>query len=73
MNILNNPEYDEQLMQEIGEESAIFCNNLISLVKDVDNENPTSEMWLGTLNINGKHTQVKLVVTQETSNHIDEN
>jgi len=73
MNILNNPEYDEQIMQEIGEESAIFCNNLISLVKEIDNELPTVEMWLGTLNINGKHTQVKLVVTQETEKMIDEN
>jgi len=70
---LSNPDYDEQIMQKIANESATFRNNLIGLVKDTDNEHPTNEMWLGTLNINGKHTQVKIVVTQEIKNLIDEN
>ena len=72
-NTLSNPDYDEQVLQKMANESVIFRNNVTGLVKDTNNEHPTNEMWLGTLNIDGKHTQVKLVVTQESSNHIDEN
>tara|TARA_R110002050_G_scaffold79646_6_gene170237 strand:+ start:370 stop:603 length:234 start_codon:yes stop_codon:yes gene_type:complete len=73
--ILNNPEYDEQVMQQIASESETFRHLLEGMVKDTDSELPTNEAWLGTLSLGKKkaHTQIKLVVTQETKNLIDEN
>lgn len=75
MSILDNPDYSEQVMQQIASESETFRIILEGLVKDIDNEYPTSEMWLGTLDkgVNSKHTQVKLVVTNEIDKLIDEN
>lgn len=72
---LTNPEYDEQVMQQIASESDTFRVLLEGLVQDTDSELPTNEVWLGTLALGNekKHTQVKLVVTQETKNLIDEN
>jgi len=70
-----NPEYDEQVMQQIAKESKTFKAILESMVKDTDNQYPTNEIWLGTLAL-GKdksHTQIKLVVTQESQHFIDEN
>jgi len=74
-NILINPDYDEQVMQQIANESETFRTLLTGLVKDTDKEYPTNEAWLGTLALgeNKTHTQIKLVVTQEPSNTIDEN
>ena len=73
--LLDNPEYDEQVMQKIANESPTFKALLEGLVKDTDSEYPTNEAWLGTLAL-GKdktHTQIKLVVTQEPNKTIDEN
>ena len=75
MSFLSNVDYDEQVMQKIASESPTFTALLEGLVKDTDNEYPTNEAWLGTLAL-GKdktHTQVKLVVTQDINNTIDEN
>lgn len=73
--ILDNPDYDEQVMQQIASESETFRYLLTGLVKDTDKKYPTSEMWLGTLALGKEktHTQVKLVVTQEPDKKIDEN
>jgi hypothetical protein len=73
--IFENPEYDEQVMQQIASESETFRTLLAGLVKDTDKDYPTNQAWLGTLAIgeNKTHTQVKLVVTQEPSRTIDEN
>jgi hypothetical protein len=70
-----NPEYDEQVMQQIASESETFRALLAGLVKDTDKDYPTNQVWLGTLALgeNKTHTQVKLVVTQEPSKTIDEN
>ena len=73
--LLNNPEYDEQLMQQIANESPTFKALLEGMIIDTDSEYPTNQAWLGTLAL-GKdktHTQVKLVVTQDINNTIDEN
>ena len=73
--MLSNPEYDEQVMQQIAKESETFRVLLEGMVKDTDSEYPTNQAWLGTLAL-GKdktHTQVKLVVTQDINNTIDEN
>lgn len=71
----DNPEYDEQVMQQIASESPTFCAMLAGLVNDTDNEYPTNEAWLGTLATgkNKTHTQIKLVVTQDPTKTIDEN
>jgi hypothetical protein len=73
MNFLN-PDYDEQVMQRIAEESETFRCLLQGLVDDTGNQYPTNQAWLGTLSLgeNKVCTQVKLVVTQETVNLIDE-
>jgi hypothetical protein len=70
-----NPEYDEQVMQQIAKESETFRVLLAGLVKDTDKDYPTNQVWLGTLALgeNKTHTQIKLVVTQEPSKTIDEN
>ncbi len=72
---LTNPEYDEQVMQQIANESETFRILLEGMVQDTDSELPTNDAWLGTLALGNEktHTQVKLVVTQETKNLIDEN
>lgn len=72
---LTNPEYDEQVMQQIASESETFRILLEDMIQDTDSELPTNEAWLGTLALGNEktHTQVKLVVTQETKNLIDEN
>ena len=73
--ILNNPDYVEQVMQQIAKESETFRILLEGLVKDTGSEYPTNQAWLGTLALrNDKtHTQVKLVVTQDITQTIDEN
>lgn len=74
MKNFNNPEYDfEQLMELIAKESPTFASILEGLVKDTDDEYPTNETWLGTLKKDGKPLQVKLAITQEQRNFIDEN
>lgn len=75
MSILENPDYDEQVMQQIAKESETFRILLEGLVSDTDINYPTSEAWLGTLALGSDktRTQIKLVVTQETQNMIDEN
>lgn len=72
--ILKNEEYDEQLMQQIAAESSTFNTMLVGLVVDTDNEYKTNQLWLGTLALGEEktHTQIKLVVTQEPSQTIDE-
>ena len=47
---------------------------LVGLVVDTDNEYKTNQLWLGTLALGEEktHTQIKLVVTQEPSQTIDE-
>ena len=67
-----NPEYDEQTMQIIANESPTFTALLTGLVADTDNEYPTNEAWLGTLIKDKTHTQIKLVVTQDPNKKIDE-
>ncbi len=73
--LLDNPEYDEQVMQKIASESPTFKALAEGLVTDTNDEYPTNEVWLGTLALGeeNKHTQIKLVVTQEANNLIDEN
>jgi hypothetical protein len=73
--LLENSEYDEQAMQKIASESVLFKALLEGLVVDTSAEYPTNELWLGTLSLGreGIHTQVKLVVTQDINNKIDEN
>ena len=73
---LSNPEYDMTFfMQRIAEESPTFRKQLESLLKDTDKEFPTNELWLGSLNIGPSktYTQIKLTVTQEQAQFIDEN
>ena len=72
---LENPDYDEQVMQQIARESVTFRNLLEGLVKDTDSKYPTNEVWLGTLALgdNKTHTQIKLTVSQEAKHFIDEN
>jgi len=71
---LKNPDYDcDFLLNEVALESPLFKANLLSLLKDIDQDNQTDEIWMGTLNVEGKETQVKLVITQEPKNFIDEN
>ncbi|KTG21992.1 hypothetical protein AUR67_00500 [Pseudoalteromonas sp. XI10] len=73
MNRFDNPEYDgDQVMQMIANESPLFSEILKGLVNDTDPEYPTNQAWLGTLNLNGTNTQIKLVVTQKTNSFIDE-
>jgi hypothetical protein len=74
---LNNPEYDDEvmLMLQIAKESETFRVLLEGMIKDTDSQYHTNQVWLGTLAL-GKdktHTQVKLVVTQDINNTIDEN
>lgn len=73
--LLDNPDYDEQVMQQIASESETFRYLLHGLIKDTDKTYPTNEMWLGTLALGKEktHTQVKLVVTQDPDKTIDEN
>lgn len=74
MDILKNPEYDdEQTMQLLAKESELFNSIVKGLVNDTDEEYPSNSAWLGTLNLKGRVTQVQLVVTQETEKLIDEN
>jgi hypothetical protein len=74
---LSNPEYDDEvmIMLQIAKESETFRVLLEGMVRDTDSELPTNQAWLGTLALgNDKtHTQVKLVVTQDINNTIDEN
>jgi len=71
---LKNPDYDcDFLLNEVAIESPLFKANLVSLLEDIDQDNQTNEIWMGTLNVEGKQTQVKLVVTQDSKNFIDEN
>jgi len=73
MNHFDNPDYDgPQTMQLMAEQSDLFNAVLSGLVSDTDSDYPTNQAWLGTININGKATQVKLVVTQEPEQLIDE-
>ena len=73
--LLSNPEYDEQVMQKIANESPTFKALLEGMVIDTDSKYPTNEAWLGTLDL-GKDktlTQIKLTVSQEAKHIIDEN
>jgi hypothetical protein len=66
---LNNPDYDMKfIMQKIADESPTFKKELGWLLRDTDSEFPTNELWLGTL----ENKQIKLVITQESKNFIDE-
>lgn len=74
---LRNPEYDDQnfLIEQIAKESPLFSSYLQEALKDVDSEYPTSQIWLGTLQL-GKNkipTQINLTITQEAEHFIDEN
>ena len=69
-----HPDYDDsQTMQTIANESETFSSIVNELANYTDEEFQTNEAWLGTLEIDGKRTQVKLVVTQSPDNLIDEN
>jgi len=72
--LLNNSDYDElQRIQIISNRSDLFKSILIGLLQDTDNDFKSNQAWLGTLNLSGNTTQVKLVVTQEPNAFIDEN
>ena len=73
MDHFDNPDYDgPQTMQLMAKQSDLFNAVLSGLVFDTDSDYPTNQAWLGTINKNGKATQVKLVVTQEPEQLIDE-
>lgn len=70
---LRNPDYDSVfIMEEIATHSELFKGLLLGLVNDTNNEYPTNSAWLGTLNHNDQITQIKLTVTQEPEQMIDE-
>ncbi|AEH16224.1 hypothetical protein L5M38_20475 [Shewanella sp. SM101] len=74
MEILRNPEYDEQFRaEEIAAESRDFSRMIKELLSDTDSDYPTNKVWLGTVLINGVETQIQIVATQERSFFIDEN
>lgn len=62
-----------EIMENIAKESETFRKIVNDLVNDTSPLHPTNEIWLGTLNVHGQHTQVKVVVTQEPQHIIDEN
>lgn len=68
-----HPDYEEQPIQDIEQESKIFSSLVNELASYTNNESPTNKLWLGTLDINGHHTQIQLVITQAPQEQIDEN
>jgi len=75
-NNLQNPEYDDQefLLKQFAKESPLFNSYIQEALKDTDNEYPTNQIWLGTLQL-GKEkttTQINLTITQEPKKFIDE-
>ncbi|GHG07229.1 hypothetical protein [Thalassotalea marina] len=73
---LTNPEYEDDifLIKQFAKESPLFNSYLQSLIKDIDESVPTSEVWLGTLAL-GKDktpTQVKLTISRDPKIFIDE-
>lgn len=70
-----NPEYeDDFLIKQIANESPTFKAYLLDLISDTDSEHKTNELWLGTLLLgeNKSVTQIKLSVSQEIKNFVDE-
>lgn len=71
---LKNPDYDgDFLLNEVASQSPLFKQLLLSLIEDVESVGDIEEAaWLGTLKINGLESQIKLVVTQDSNNFVDE-
>jgi len=71
---LVNNDYDNMLVTEIADESVTFGGNVQEAISLIDDEYPTEEIWLGTLHTgpNKAVTQIKIVVTRDPEQFIDE-
>jgi len=75
---LKNPDYyddNDFLIKQIAKESPLFNSYIQEALKDTDSDYPTTQIWLGTLQL-GKDkaaTQINLTITQEAKHFIDEN
>ena len=74
---LKHPDYyddNDFLIKQIAKESPLFNSYIQQALQDVDEEYPTNQIWLGTLQL-GKdkvETQINLTITQEAKHFIDE-
>ena len=72
---LENPDYDEMLVTQMASQSELFSSYVRAAVSEIDADFPTEEIWLGTLST-GKdlaHTQIKIVVSRDPQQFLDEN
>ncbi len=72
---LDNDDYNNMLVTEIADQSDLFSTYVQSAVAQIDSEFPTEEIWLGTLDTGKEkaHTQIKIVVTRDPKQFVDEN
>lgn len=71
---LINKDYDHMLVTEIAAQSDLFRSYAQAAASLIDSEYPTEEIWLGTLSTgpSGTATQIKIVVTSDPEQFIDE-